>query len=81
MNGYVGRRMSEGLIYKKIHEEIGVSIFVEDAVKQILDEAKQEYESLVVRWLEEYPGDGGDILAIWRGDWFLKWFGEVKKDE
>jgi hypothetical protein len=73
--------MSEGLIYKKIHEEIGVSIFAEDAVKQILDEAKQEYESLVVRWQEEYPDDGGDILAIWRREWFLKWFGEVKKDE
>ena len=50
--------MSEGLIYKRIHEEIGVLIFVEDAVKQvldfciceILDEAKQEYKSLVVRW-------------------------------
>jgi hypothetical protein len=43
--------MSEGLIYRKIHEEIGESI------KQIFDEVKQEYGSLVVRWQEEYSGD------------------------
>lgn len=73
--------MSEGLIYRKIHEKIGVSIFAEDAVKQILDEAKQEYESLVMRWQKEYPDDGGDILAIWRREWFLKWFGEVNRNE
>ena len=61
----------DGLLYRKLKEIAKPSEF-----DKILDEAKQEYESLASRWQKEYPGDGGDILSIWRKEWFEKWFGK-----
>jgi hypothetical protein len=63
--------ISKGLLYKKLEEIDKPSEF-----EKFLDEAKQEYEALAIKWQKEYPGDGGDIVAIWRKDWFKKWFGQ-----
>jgi len=63
--------IKNGLLYKKLKKIGEPREFV-----KVLDEAKQEYESLSSRWQKEYPGDGGDIVAIWRKEWFLKWFGK-----
>jgi hypothetical protein len=60
-----------GFLYKKLKEIDEPCEF-----EKVLNQAKQEYEALLSKWQKEYPGDGGDIVAIWRKEWFLKWFGK-----
>jgi hypothetical protein len=55
----------DGILYRKLKEIAEPYEF-----NKILDEAKQEYESLSSRWQKEHPSDGGDILSIWRKEWW-----------
>lgn len=78
----LSKSISERFILPKNLEQYR-GMWLEDAVKKVLDEAKQEYEALTEKWWREYPNGDGDyhaeVLAQYREEWYKKWFGGVEK--